>query len=37
MIHQRALPVSDPHLSLDEDQKQEVPVDESLMNAFKEW
>ena len=22
---------------LDEDQKQEVPVDESLMNAFKEW
>ena len=22
---------------LDDDQKQEVPVDESLMNAFKEW
>lgn len=22
---------------LDEDQKQEVPVDDSLMNAFKEW
>jgi len=22
---------------LDEDQKQEVPIDESLMNTFKEW
>ena len=22
---------------LDEDQKQQVPVDDSLMNAFKEW
>ena len=23
--------------SLDEDQKQEVPIDESLMNTFKDW